>query len=75
MRKREIIHTFRGGVDEAHYEAEYKDSDGQWVSAAGGWKDSASILGEYLERDAALLAARTLRKTHGYDTRVVRVHP
>ena len=73
MAKRQIVETFRGREDLAWYEVEYLDTQGQWISAAGGWKDGETVMAQYPDRDGARLAAVSLRKTHSYQTRYVRV--
>lgn len=75
MAKREVIKTFRGDEDVAYYEVEYRDSDGQWVSAAGGWQGGETVKGMYQNAEGASLAARSLNKTHDHYTRTVKVTP
>lgn len=74
MANRIILETFRADAEDKHFEVEYFDTSGQWSVAAGGWKGGESVRHMYDTSAAAKLAARSLRKTHGYDTRVIQVH-
>ena len=75
MAKREVIRTFRGDVDESYFEVEYLDTNQEWISAAGGWAGVVGVKAMYADEHAASLTARTLHKSHGHDTRYVKVTP
>lgn len=74
MANRIILETFQADAEDKHFEVEYLDTNGQWSNAAGGWKDGESVRHMYDTSAAAKLAARSLRKTHSYTTRVIQVH-
>ncbi len=75
MPKKRVIHTFSKQVDEVWFEVEYLDANDEWISAAGGWQGHSTIQSSYTDKDAAMMVAKDLRKTHGHFTRVVEVTP
>lgn len=72
---RKIVETFtKDTVIEKSHEVEYRDSEGEWCSAAGKWADGAlRINSSYPTHEGARIVAKELTRVHGWPSRVVEV--
>ena len=62
-----------GGVKQTDFVVEYRDGEGHWVSAAGGWNWGAVCRSSYPTEAGANTMATEIARLAEYATRVVKV--
>ena len=62
-----------GGVKQTDFVVEYRDSEGHWGSAAGGWNWGSVCRSSYTTQDGANAMATEIARLAEYATRVVKV--